>query len=111
VLQGFLASYLLLVKLDKQEAKGELGPAYKWVPMYYLHRWMRVTPAYAFAFFLHWKLAPLIAYGRSSPRERLVLIYIVWVQYSEFAGVEPTSLVMHASPVRHKVIWVRQEHD
>lgn len=37
---------------------------FRWVPALYLHRWMRITPAYAFAFFLHWKIAPILSYGQ-----------------------------------------------
>lgn len=69
-ISGFLASYMLLVKLDKEHAKGLSKPAYKWIPSLYLHRWLRITPAYMFAFFLHWKIAPLLAYGTYSASRR-----------------------------------------
>ncbi len=63
-ISAFLAAYLLLQKLDKEELKGTEKPIQKWLPMFYLHRYLRVTPAYAFAFFLHWKVAPLLATGK-----------------------------------------------
>ncbi len=62
-ISGFLASYMLLLKLDKEQAKGTTKPAYKWIPSLYFHRWMRITPAYLYAFFIHWKIAPLLSYG------------------------------------------------
>lgn len=31
--------------------------------MLYLNRWLRITPSYAFSFFLNYSLAPLVAYG------------------------------------------------
>jgi len=69
-ISGFLASYCMLVKLDKESARGEAKKsAWKWVPSMYFHRWLRITPAYFFAFFLHWKVAPLLAYGTCGGRK------------------------------------------
>jgi len=63
-ISGFLASYFLLLKLDKEAARGGAKQsAWKWVPTLYFHRWLRITPAYLYAFFIHWKIAPLLAYG------------------------------------------------
>jgi len=35
----------------------------KWIPVTYLHRYLRVSPAYFFSFLIHWKIAPLLAEG------------------------------------------------
>jgi peptidoglycan/LPS O-acetylase OafA/YrhL len=57
-ISAFLATYLLIKKLDKEDR-----PAYKWIPLTYFHRFLRITPAYMFAMFFNWQIAPLLSYG------------------------------------------------
>jgi peptidoglycan/LPS O-acetylase OafA/YrhL len=57
-ISAFLATFLLIKKLDKEQR-----PAYKWIPLTYFHRFLRITPAYMFAMFFNWQIAPLLAYG------------------------------------------------
>jgi peptidoglycan/LPS O-acetylase OafA/YrhL len=57
-ISAFLATFLLLKKLEKEKR-----PVSGWLPMYYVNRFARITPAYMFALFLNWKVAPLLATG------------------------------------------------
>ncbi|EWM24774.1 Acyltransferase 3, partial [Nannochloropsis gaditana] len=54
----FLATFLLLKKLEK-----ETRPVFRWVGHAYLSRFLRITPAYMFALFFNWKMAPLFSNG------------------------------------------------
>lgn len=49
--------------MSQEEAKGVNKPMWSWVPNLYMHRWLRITPSYAYSFFLNFSLAPLVAYG------------------------------------------------
>lgn len=57
-ISAFLAAFLLLKKLEK-----ETRPTSKWLPMIYVNRFVRITPAYMFAFFINWKMAPTLSEG------------------------------------------------
>lgn len=60
-ISAFLAAFLLLKKLEREDR-----PLSKWLPMVYVNRWIRITPAYMFAFFLNWKMAPQLSEGPMS---------------------------------------------
>jgi peptidoglycan/LPS O-acetylase OafA/YrhL len=60
---AFLATYLLLKKLDKEESQGKYTPGYKLIPYLWFHRFLRITPVYMFCLGFHMFIAPLFAYG------------------------------------------------
>jgi len=63
-ISSFLATYLLLFKLDKESKKNvESKSLMSWMPSMFIHRVLRVLPSYAFTLFVHWKVAPFLAYG------------------------------------------------
>ncbi|GAB5037765.1 nose resistant to fluoxetine protein 6-like [Nannochloropsis oceanica] len=57
-MSAFLATFLLLKKMEK-----ETRPLKRWLPHAYLSRFVRITPAYMFALFFNWKMAPLFSFG------------------------------------------------
>jgi len=57
-ISGFLATFLLLKKLEREDR-----PTHKWMGMAYVNRFVRILPAYMFSFFLNWKLFPTLAQG------------------------------------------------
>ncbi len=60
-LTAFLGSYFMLVKISESE-DGSLGSWFK----IYLHRLMRLLPAYAFTLFFFWKV--MVLFGGEGPR-------------------------------------------
>eukprot|EP00301_Raphidiophrys_heterophryoidea_P005246 c12225_g1_i1.p1 GENE.c12225_g1_i1~~c12225_g1_i1.p1 ORF type:complete len:710 (+),score=161.17 c12225_g1_i1:50-2131(+) len=57
-LSGFLVAAGLINFFEKSNTKG-----LRWVPMFVLHRFLRLTPAYMFALFYQWKVLPLMGSG------------------------------------------------
>lgn len=57
-MSGLLVTYLLLKDLYKRAPKLK-----KWLPMYYIHRLVRLWPAYFFAILIWWKLQPALGHG------------------------------------------------
>ena len=57
-ISAFLATFLLLKKLDR-----ETRHVWNWMPMVYVNRYARILPAYMFSFWLSWKVFPTLASG------------------------------------------------
>jgi peptidoglycan/LPS O-acetylase OafA/YrhL len=57
-ISAFLAMFLLLKKLDREQRS-----AARWMPMVYINRFLRITPAYMFALFFNWLTAPIFSKG------------------------------------------------
>lgn len=61
-LSGLLVAYLTLREMKRRRAKGRTWLAFP-VLRYYIHRFLRLTPGYAFVLFFVWQVAPLMGSG------------------------------------------------
>ena len=61
-LSGLLVSYLTLREMKRRHAKGKTWLAFPALS-YYIHRFLRLTPGYAFVIFFVWQVTPLLASG------------------------------------------------
>ena len=61
-LSGLLVAYLTLREMKRRHAKGKTWYAFPALS-YYIHRYLRLTPAYAFVVFFVWQVVPLMGSG------------------------------------------------
>lgn len=61
-LSGLLVAYLTLREMKRRHAKGKTWLAFPALS-YYIHRFLRLTPGYAFVLFFVWQVAPLMGSG------------------------------------------------
>ena len=61
-LSGLLVAYLTLREMKRRHAKGKTWYAFPALS-YYIHRFLRLTPAYAFVVFFVWQVVPLMGSG------------------------------------------------
>lgn len=61
-LSGLLVSYLTLREMNRRRARGKTWLAFPALS-YYIHRFLRLTPGYAFVLFFVWQVTPLLGSG------------------------------------------------